>query len=71
MRFEDLTADVSSLSIGVIKVPTESDDDMRATTSVRSPTAAYAASAFAVAMKQARLNAQKAIDDRASRVIAA
>ncbi|CAI5707119.1 unnamed protein product [Peronospora effusa] len=71
MRFEDLTADVSSLSIGVNKVPTESNDDMRATTSVRSPTAAYAASAFAVAMKQARLNAQKAIDDRASRVIAA
>ncbi|CAI5735709.1 unnamed protein product [Peronospora destructor] len=61
----------SSLSIGVNKVPIKSDEDMRATTSASSPTAAYAASAFAVAMKQARLNAQKAIDDRASRVITA
>ncbi|ETL81929.1 hypothetical protein L917_17839 [Phytophthora nicotianae] len=71
MQLEDLESDVATLSIGVNKTPTESEDDMRATTSVRSPTAALAASAFAVAMKQARLNAQKAIDDRASRVIAA
>ncbi|KAF1792858.1 hypothetical protein PC129_g12247 [Phytophthora cactorum] len=71
MQLEDLESDVAALSIGVNKTPTEGEDDMRATTSARSPTAALAASAFAVAMKQARLNAQKAIDDRASRVIAA
>ncbi|KAF4132214.1 Deubiquitinating enzyme domain-containing protein [Phytophthora infestans] len=71
MQLEDLESDVAALSIGVNKTPTEGGDDMRATTSARSPTAAFAASAFAVAMKQARLNAQKAIDDRASRVIAA
>ncbi|KAG7380867.1 hypothetical protein PHYPSEUDO_006702 [Phytophthora pseudosyringae] len=71
MQLEDLESDVAALSIGVTKTPTEGEDDMRATTSARSPTAALAASAFAVAMKQARLNAQKAIDDRASRVIAA
>ncbi|KAG3102441.1 hypothetical protein PI125_g14163 [Phytophthora idaei] len=71
MQLEDLESDVAALSIGVNKTPTEGEDDMRATTSARSPTAALAALAFAVAMKQARLNAQKAIDDRASRVIAA
>uniref|UniRef100_M4B9P2 FYVE-type domain-containing protein n=1 Tax=Hyaloperonospora arabidopsidis (strain Emoy2) TaxID=559515 RepID=M4B9P2_HYAAE len=71
MQLEDLESDVAALSIDVIKAPSEDDDDIRATTSARSPTAALAASAFAVAMKQARLNAQKAIDDRASRVIAA
>lgn len=71
MQLEDLESDVAALSIGVVKTPAEGEDDMRATTSTRSPTAALAASAFAVAMKQARLNAQKAIDDRASRVIAA
>uniref|UniRef100_A0AAV1TLI3 FYVE-type domain-containing protein n=1 Tax=Peronospora matthiolae TaxID=2874970 RepID=A0AAV1TLI3_9STRA len=71
MQLEDLESDVAALSIDVIKAPSEDDDDVRATTSARSPTAALAASAFAVAMKQARLNAQKAIDDRASRVIAA
>ncbi|KAL3657003.1 hypothetical protein V7S43_018052 [Phytophthora oleae] len=71
MQLEDLESDVAALSIGVVKTPTEGEDDMRATTSTPSPTAALAASAFAVAMKQARLNAQKAIDDRASRVIAA
>ncbi|OWZ23005.1 hypothetical protein PHMEG_0002183 [Phytophthora megakarya] len=71
MQLEDLESDVASLQIGVNKTTAENEDDMRATTSTRSPTAALAASAFAVAMKQARLNAQKAIDDRASRVIAA
>eukprot|EP00644_Phytophthora_capsici_P014348 jgi/Phyca11/532013/estExt2_fgenesh1_pg.C_PHYCAscaffold_30186 len=63
MQLEDLESDVAALSIGVVKTPAEGEDDMRATTSTRSPTAALAASAFAVAMKQARLNAQKAIDD--------
>ncbi|TDH73823.1 hypothetical protein CCR75_008361 [Bremia lactucae] len=71
MQFEDLESDVAALSIGLAKTSMDGEEDMRATTSVRSPTAALAASAFAVAMKQARLNAQKAIDDRASRVIAA
>jgi hypothetical protein len=71
MQLEDLEAEVATLSVAVNKTPTEGEYDMRATTSTRSPTAALAASAFAVAMKQARLNAQKAIDDRASRVIAA
>lgn len=75
MQLEDLETEVAALSVTVNKEDTVADtlgeDDMRATTSMRSPTAALAASAFAVAMKQARLNAQKAIDDRASRVIAA
>ncbi|KAL4162560.1 hypothetical protein PRNP1_003096 [Phytophthora ramorum] len=74
MQLEDLESDVAALSVAAPKSSEEdtvADDDMRATTSMRSPTAAFAASAFAVAMKQARLNAQKAIDDRASRVIAA
>ncbi|KAF4318898.1 hypothetical protein BBO99_00006232 [Phytophthora kernoviae] len=69
MQLEDLETDVASLSMA--KDDTVGEDDMRATTSVRSPTAALAASAFAVAMKQARLNAQKAINDRSSRVITA
>ncbi|CAI5721266.1 unnamed protein product [Hyaloperonospora brassicae] len=71
MQLEDLEADVAALAVDVAKAPAVAEDDIRATTSARSPTAALAASAFAVAMKQARLNAQKAIDDRASRVIAA
>ncbi|KAG7397937.1 hypothetical protein PHYBOEH_011936 [Phytophthora boehmeriae] len=69
MQLEDLETDVASLTMAT--EDTVGEDDMRATTSVRSPTAALAASAFAVAMKQARLNAQKAIDDRSSRVITA
>ncbi|GMF44680.1 unnamed protein product [Phytophthora fragariaefolia] len=74
MQLEDLESDVAAMSIGARKASTEEnlgEDDSRSTTSMRSPTAALAASAFAVAMKQARLNAQKAIDDRASRVVAA
>ncbi|KAE9014430.1 hypothetical protein PR003_g14748 [Phytophthora rubi] len=74
MQLEDLESDVAAMSVGVRKVSMEEhpgEDDTRSTTSMRSPTAALAASAFAVAMKQARLNAQKAIDDRASRVVAA
>ncbi|KAJ8552346.1 hypothetical protein ON010_g10200 [Phytophthora cinnamomi] len=74
MQLEDLESDVATMSVGVRKTSSDEnlgEDDTRATTSMRSPTAALAASAFAVAMKQARLNAQKAIDDRASRVVAA
>ncbi|GMF65242.1 unnamed protein product [Phytophthora lilii] len=70
MQLEDLESDVAALSVSKTE-ENPGEDDIRATTSMRSPTAALAASAFAVAMKQARLNAQKAIDDRASRVIAA
>ncbi|KAI9909747.1 hypothetical protein PsorP6_010219 [Peronosclerospora sorghi] len=70
MHFDEFESDVAVLPVKVIKNATEGDD-AGAPASVRSPKAAVAASAFAVAMKQARLNAQKAIDDRASRVIAA
>ncbi|RLN06314.1 hypothetical protein BBJ28_00012463 [Nothophytophthora sp. Chile5] len=68
------SAKVELLTVSVAKaedktLPEDEELGLRATvTNMRSPTAATAASAFAVAMKQARLNAQKALDDRASRV---
>ncbi|RLN74811.1 hypothetical protein BBJ28_00015193 [Nothophytophthora sp. Chile5] len=71
------SANVELLTVTVAKaedktLPEDEELGLRATTTnMRSPTAATAASAFAVAMKQARLNAQKALDDRASRVYAA
>lgn len=68
LEFEELESELATVSLKPTK---KGEDEGRATLSGQSPTAVLAASAFAVAMKQARLNAQKAIDDRASRVLAA